>query len=43
MHRTMANGEVVELVRELAKVYVDKTIAGVLNRLGFSTGQGNSS
>jgi DNA invertase Pin-like site-specific DNA recombinase len=42
MHRRMASGEVVELVRELAKVCDDKTIAGVLNRLGFSTGQGNS-
>ena len=42
MHRRTASGEVVELVRELAKVCDDKTIAGVLNRLGFSTGQGNS-
>jgi DNA invertase Pin-like site-specific DNA recombinase len=42
MHRRMASGEVLELVRELAKVCDDKTIAGVLNRLGFSTGQGNS-
>lgn len=42
MHRRMASGEVVELVRELAKVCDDKTIAGVLNRLGFTTGQGNS-
>jgi hypothetical protein len=42
MHRRMASGEVLELVRELAKVCDDKTIAGVLNRLGFTTGQGNS-
>jgi DNA invertase Pin-like site-specific DNA recombinase len=42
MHRRMASGEVLELVRELAKVCDDKTIAGVLNRLGFRTGQGNS-
>ena len=42
MHRRTASGEVVELVRELAKVCDDKTIAGVLNRLGFRTGQGNS-
>jgi DNA invertase Pin-like site-specific DNA recombinase len=42
MHRRMASGEVIELVRELAKVCDDKTIAGVLNRLGFTTGQGNS-
>jgi DNA invertase Pin-like site-specific DNA recombinase len=42
MHRRMASGKVLELVRELAKVCDDKTIAGVLNRLGFTTGQGNS-
>ena len=42
MHRRMASGEVIELVGELAKVCDDKTIAGVLNRLGFTTGQGNS-
>jgi hypothetical protein len=42
MHRRMASGEVIELVRELAKVCEDKTIAGGLNRLGFTTGQGNS-
>ena len=41
MHRRMASGEVLELVRELAKVCEDKTIASVLNRLGFTTGQGN--
>ena len=41
MHRRIASGEVIELVRELAKVCDDKTIAGVLNRLGFTTGQGN--
>ena len=42
MHRRMASGDVIELVRELAKVCDDKTIASVLNRLGFTTGQGNS-
>ena len=42
MHRRMASGEVVELVRELVKVCDDKTIASVLNRLGFTTGQGKS-
>lgn len=42
MHRRMASGDVVELVRELAKVCDDKTIAGVLNRLGFTTGQGHT-
>jgi hypothetical protein len=42
MHRRMADGKVVELVGELAKVCEDKTIAGVLNRLGYRTGQDNS-
>jgi DNA invertase Pin-like site-specific DNA recombinase len=42
MHGRMADGSVLELVRELAKVCDDPTIAAVLNRLGFTTGQGNS-
>ena len=42
MHSRMADRSVIELVRELAKVCDDKTIAAVLNRLGYTTGQGNS-
>jgi len=42
MHGRMADRSVIELVRELAKVCDDQTIAAVLNRLGFTTGQGNS-
>lgn len=42
MHRRMADGKVIDLVGELAKVCDDKTIAGVLNRLGYRTGQDNS-
>lgn len=42
MHRRMASADVVELVRELSKACNDQTIAGVLNRLGYKTGQGNS-
>lgn len=38
----MAEGKVIELVGELVKVCDDKTIAAVLNRLGYRTGQGNS-
>jgi hypothetical protein len=38
----MADRSVIELVRELAKVGDDRTIAAVLNRLGLTTGQGNS-
>jgi DNA invertase Pin-like site-specific DNA recombinase len=34
--------DVVELVRELAKAQTDPQIAGTLNRLGHSTGPGNS-
>ncbi len=41
MHGRMADRSVVELVRELAQVCDDQTIAAVLNRLGFTTGQGN--
>ena len=42
MHGRMADRSVIELVRELAKVCDDKAIAAVLNRLGYTTGQGNS-
>lgn len=42
MHRRMASPDVVELVRELSKVCNDQTIAAVLNRLEYKTGQGNS-
>ena len=42
IHGRMADRSVIELVRELAKVCDDPTIAAVLNRLGFTTGQGNS-
>jgi DNA invertase Pin-like site-specific DNA recombinase len=41
-HRRAAEGSVIELVRELAKVCDDPTIAAVLNRLGVTTGQSNS-
>ena len=39
-HRRSADREVIELVQELAKVCEDKAIAGILNRLGYRTGQG---
>lgn len=42
MHGKMADAKVGELMAELVKVCDDKTIAGVLNRLGYRTGQGNS-
>jgi DNA invertase Pin-like site-specific DNA recombinase len=41
-HGRQADGKVVELVGELVKVCDDKTIAAVLNRLGYRSGQGNS-
>ena len=41
MHGRMADRSLVELVRELAQGCDDQTIAAVLNRLGFTTGQGN--
>jgi DNA invertase Pin-like site-specific DNA recombinase len=40
MHGRMADRSLVELVRELAQGCDDQTIAAVLNRLGFTTGQG---
>ena len=41
-HAKAADGDAIELVRELSKVADDKTIARVLNRLGYKTGQGKS-
>jgi DNA invertase Pin-like site-specific DNA recombinase len=38
-HRRSADRTVIELVRELAKVCPDKSIAAILNRLGYKTGQ----
>jgi len=37
-HRHSADRTVIELVSELAKVCPDKTIAAILNRLGYKTG-----
>lgn len=41
VHRRCASQEVVDLVRELAKVCPDADIAGILNRQGHRTGTGN--
>ena len=41
-HGRRADDKVIELVGELVKVCDDKAIAGVLNRLGYRSGQGNS-
>ena len=41
-HRRAADRTVVELVGELGKVCPDKAIAGILNRLGYVTGQGKT-
>jgi len=38
-HRHSADRSVIELVSELAKICPDKTIAAILNRLGYKTGQ----
>jgi hypothetical protein len=38
-HRRSAERTVIDLVSELAKVCPDKTIAAILNRLGYKTGQ----
>jgi DNA invertase Pin-like site-specific DNA recombinase len=38
-HRHSADRSVVELVNDLAKICQDKTIAAILNRLGYQTGQ----
>jgi hypothetical protein len=40
-HRRAAGEDVIGLIGELAKVSDDRTIAAVLNRLGYRTGQGN--
>lgn len=41
-HRRVVVREVIDLLEELAKVCDDKTIAAILNRLGYHTGQGNT-
>jgi DNA invertase Pin-like site-specific DNA recombinase len=41
MHGRAADRSLIELVRELAPVCDDQTLAAVLNRLGLTTGQGN--
>jgi DNA invertase Pin-like site-specific DNA recombinase len=41
-HRRVADGKAVELITELSKICADKTIAVVLNRLGYRTGQGKT-
>lgn len=41
-HGRSADRSVIELVGELAKVCPDKSIAAILNRLGYRTGQGKS-
>ncbi len=41
-HRRRAEQTVLDLVSELAKVCPDKTIAAILNRLGYRTGQEKS-
>lgn len=40
-HRLATDREVVELVRELATISADASIAKILNRLGYETGAGN--
>jgi DNA invertase Pin-like site-specific DNA recombinase len=41
-HKHCTDRNVIELARQLAKVCDDKTIASVLNRLGYRTGHGNT-
>jgi hypothetical protein len=41
-HRYCADRPVIDLVGELSKVSPDKTIAAILNRLGYATGQENT-
>ncbi|MBF8301128.1 MAG: Recombinase family protein [Acidobacteria bacterium] len=41
-HRRVADDKAVELIAELSKICDDKTIAVVLNRLGYRTGQGQT-
>jgi DNA invertase Pin-like site-specific DNA recombinase len=41
-HNRVADDKAVELITELSKICDDKTIAVVLNRLGYRTGQGKT-
>jgi hypothetical protein len=41
-HQHCADQKVIDLLRELAKVCRDRTIAAILNRLGYRTGAGNT-
>ncbi len=41
-HRRSTDQKVVDLVRELAKVCPDRSIASILNRLGYRTGTGKT-
>jgi Recombinase/Recombinase zinc beta ribbon domain/Helix-turn-helix domain len=41
-HQRTTDREVIDLVRELAQVCADRSIASILNRLGYETGAGNS-
>ena len=41
-HRRCTDRKVVDLVRELAKVCTDQSIASILNRLGYRTGAENT-
>jgi hypothetical protein len=41
-HRRVADEKAVELIVELSKICDDQTIAQVLNRLGYRTGQGKT-
>lgn len=41
-HRYTTDREVVEVIRDLARVLPDSQIARILNRLGYRTGAGNS-
>ncbi len=42
LNRNATDKTIVELVREMAKAWRDKYIAGQLNRLGLKTGKGNN-
>jgi len=41
-HQRTTDRQVVELVRELTQVCTDRSIASILNRLGYETGAGNN-
>ena len=41
-HGQSADRSVIDLVRDLSKICYDKAIAGILNRLGYKTGQGKT-